>query len=72
MDNHSYRVIELVGSSESGLEDAIKQAISRAGETLHNLRWFEVVRQSGHIVDGAVRHYQVTIKVGFTLDEAAR
>jgi flavin-binding protein dodecin len=70
-DDHCYRVIELVGTSESSIEDAIKQAVARADKTLHKLRWFEIVRQSGHLADGEVRHYQVTLKVGFTLDEPA-
>ena len=67
-DDHIYRVIELVGTSETSIEDAIKSAISRADKTLRNLRWFEVLRTSGHIVDGSVRHYQVTLKVGFTME----
>ncbi len=67
-DDHIYRVIELVGTSESTIEDAINSAISRADKTLRNLRWFEVLRTSGHIVDGTVRHYQVTLKVGFTME----
>jgi hypothetical protein len=69
-DDHIYRVIELVGTSEQGIEDAITSAIARAHSTLRNLRWFEVVRTSGHIADGVVRHYQVTLKVGFTMEEA--
>ena len=68
--NHIYRVIELVGTSEASIEDAITSAISRANSTLRNLRWFEVVRTSGHIVDGAVQHYQVTLKVGFTMENS--
>ncbi len=72
MDDHAYRVIELVGTSEAGFEDAIKQAVSRADKILNNLRWFEIVRQSGHIEGGKVRHYQVTLKVGFTLDEPSK
>ena len=68
---HIYRVIELVGTSEESIEDAIRSAISRASSTLRNLRWFEVVRTSGHITDGVVRHYQVTLKVGFTMEDAA-
>jgi flavin-binding protein dodecin len=68
-DDHIYRVIEIVGTSEASIEDAIKGAISRAAQTLRNLRWFEVVRTSGHIEDGTVRHYQVTLKVGFTMEE---
>jgi flavin-binding protein dodecin len=69
-DDHIYRVIELVGTSEESIEDAIKSAIARAHSTLRNLRWFEVVRTSGHIDDGVVRHYQVTLKVGFTMEDA--
>jgi hypothetical protein len=69
-DDHIYRVIELVGTSEHGIEDAIESALTRAHSTLRNLRWFEVVRTSGHIVDGAVKHYQVTLKVGFTMEGA--
>ena len=65
---HIYRVIELVGTSEESIEDAIRSAISRAGSTLRNLRWFEVARTSGHIANGAVAHYQVTLKVGFTME----
>jgi flavin-binding protein dodecin len=67
-DHHTYRVIELVGTSEESIEDAITSAISRASTTLRNLRWFEVARTSGHIEDGIVRHYQVTMKVGFTME----
>ena len=67
-EDHIYRVIELVGTSEKSIEDAIGQAVSRASSTLRNLRWFEVIRTSGHIVDGAVKHYQVTLKVGFTME----
>jgi flavin-binding protein dodecin len=68
-DHHIYRVIELVGTSEESIEDAISQAVARADSTLRNLRWFEVVRTSGHIDRGTVRHYQVTLKVGFTMEE---
>jgi dodecin len=69
-EEHIYRVIELVGTSEESIEDAINRAVSRASSTLRNLRWFEIVRQSGHISDGMVRHYQVTLKVGFTMEDA--
>jgi flavin-binding protein dodecin len=68
MQDHIYKVVELVGTSESSIEDAIQSAISRARETLRNLRWFEVVQTRGHIEDGNVRHYQVTLKVGFTME----
>jgi len=70
MDDHIYRVIEIVGTSQKGLDDAIKSAIQRANSTLRNLRWFEVARTSGHIADGKVEHFQVTLKVGFTMEEA--
>jgi flavin-binding protein dodecin len=68
---HIYRVIELVGTSEKSVEDAIQSAVTRANKTLRNLRWFEVVRTSGHIVDGIVRHFQVTLKVGFTMEDVS-
>jgi len=69
-DAHIYRVIELVGSSEKSIEDAIAVAIERANQTIRNLRWFEVARTSGDIDNGKVRHYQVTLKVGFTMEHA--
>jgi flavin-binding protein dodecin len=67
--DHIYRVIEIVGTSEKSISDAIDRAIMRAHKTLRNLRWFEVVRTSGHIENGKVRHYQVTLSVGFTMEE---
>jgi len=60
-------LIELVGSSPDSIEDAIHAAISRASSTLENVRWFEVLETRGHVEDGKVSHYQVTIKAGFTL-----
>jgi hypothetical protein len=68
MSEHVYKKIELTGSSETSLEDAIHNAVAKAAETVHNLRWFEVVDMRGHIEDGRVAHYQVTVKIGFTLD----
>jgi flavin-binding protein dodecin len=68
-DHHIYEIVELVGSSPDSIEDAIKSALARARQTLRNLRWFEVVETRGHIEDGEVHHYQVTLKVGFTLDD---
>ena len=68
-DHHIYKIVELVGSSPDSIEDAIKSALARARQTLRNLRWFEVVETRGHIEDGEVHHYQVTLKVGFTLDD---
>jgi flavin-binding protein dodecin len=70
-DDHIYRVIELVGTSETSIEDAITSAIARAGKTLRNLRWFEVLRTSGHVANGEVKHFQVTLKVGFTMEDVA-
>jgi dodecin len=68
MTNHIYKKIELVGSSAESIEDAVKNALSKASTSLRNLRWFEIVETRGHIEDGKVGHWQVTIKVGFTLD----
>ena len=68
MQDHIYKVIELVGSSETSIEDAIQTAIGRASQTLKNLRWFEVMQTRGHLEGGKVRHYQVLLKVGFTLE----
>ncbi len=69
MANHTYSVIELAGSSATSHADAIENAIARASKTMRNLRWFEVTQQLGEIEDGKVRHYQVTMKVGFALEE---
>ncbi len=68
MSNHVYKKAEIVGSSQTSIEDAIEGALARAGKTLKNLDWFEVMETRGHIVDGKVGHYQVTLKVGFRLD----
>jgi len=70
MDEHVYRVIQIVGSSEKSFDDAINTAIARASKTLRELRWFEVVETRGHIENGKVHHFQVTLKVGFTLEGA--
>lgn len=67
--DHVYKILELVGSSESSIEDAIKNAISRASKTVREMKWFEVVQTRGHVESGAVRHFQVTLRVGFTLEE---
>ncbi|WP_314953003.1 dodecin [Bradyrhizobium cosmicum] len=66
--DHVYKILELVGSSETSIEDAINNAISRAAKTIREMKWFEVVQTRGHIESGTVRHYQVTLRVGFTLD----
>jgi len=69
MLNHVYKTIELVGSSALGPDDAIRTAVTRASQTVRNLRWFEVLETRGHIENGEIAHWQVTIKVGFTLEE---
>jgi hypothetical protein len=68
MQEHIYKVVELVGSSEKGIEDAIATAIARANATIRNLRWFEVIQTRGHLENGKVSHFQVTLKVGFTME----
>ena len=70
MQDHIYKIIELTGSSGTSIEDAIQQAIARASRTLNHLRWFEVIQTRGHIENGKVHHYQVTLKVGFTLEDS--
>ena len=72
MSDHVYKVVELVGSSKDSIEGAVQNAVARADETLRNLRWVEVTQIRGHVEDGSVSHYQVSIKAGFTLDKAAR
>ena len=67
MSDHIYKLVELVGSSAVSIEDAIQTAISRASSTIDNVRWFEVTETRGHVENGTVTHYQVTVKVGFTL-----
>lgn len=69
MSDHIYKKIELVGSSTTSIEDAVMNALTRAQKTIRNMRWFEVVETRGQIVDGKVNEWQVTVKVGFTLDK---
>ncbi|WP_018602609.1 dodecin [Mycobacterium sp. 155] len=71
MNEHVYRVIEVVGSSSDGIDAAIRNAVARASQTVRELDWFEVQQIRGHLADGAVKHFQVTIKVGFRLESAA-
>lgn len=68
MSNHVYKQLELVGSSPTGIEDAVNTAIAKAHKTVRNIQWFEVVETRGHVADGKVAHWQVTIKVGFTME----
>ena len=68
MQDHVYKIIELVGTSEINIEDAIQTAVTRASNSMRNLRWFEITQTRGHIAGGKVQHYQVVLKVGFTLE----
>ncbi|MGZ8136106.1 MAG: dodecin [Methylococcaceae bacterium] len=69
MTDHTYKKIELTGSSSVGIQQAIENAVNKASKTIHDMRWFEVVETRGHIQDGKIAHWQVTIKVGFSLSE---
>ena len=68
MSNHVYKTIELTGSSPTGIEDAVNTAIAKANESVRNMQWFEVIETRGHLENGKVAHWQVTVKVGFTLE----
>ena len=68
MSDHVYKVVEIVGSSKLGSDDAIRNAIETSSETIRHISWFEVVKTTGHVVDGKVAHYQVTLKVGFRIE----
>jgi flavin-binding protein dodecin len=68
MGDHVYKMIELTGSSSTSIEDAVQRAIAKASETVRNIRWFEVTETRGHVADGRVAHWQVTLKAGFTLE----
>jgi len=67
--DHIYKILELVGSSDKSIEDAIQNAVTRASKTIREMKWFEVLETRGHIEGGRVAHYQVTLRVGFTLEE---
>jgi dodecin len=69
MSDHVYKSVELTGSSTKGADDAIRNAVAKAGKTLRRMGWFQVLETRGHIENGQIAHWQVTIKVGFTLDE---
>jgi dodecin len=69
MVDHVYRIIEVAGSSEKSIEDAIQSAVARASRTLRQVGWFEIVQTRGHVEEGKVAHYQVILKVGFTLED---
>lgn len=68
MSHHVYKMLELTGSSDTSIEDAVSTAIAKAHETVRNIHWFTVTETRGHVVDGKVAHWQVSLKVGFTLE----
>ena len=69
MSEHVYKHLELTGSSKTSIEDAVTQAIAKAGKTVRNIHWFQVVETRGNVVDGKITFWQVTIKAGFTLED---
>ncbi len=69
-DHHTYKVVEIVGSSKNNLEEAIRNAIAECNKSIKNLDWFEVVETRGHIENGEIGHFQVTLKVGFKIEES--
>jgi flavin-binding protein dodecin len=68
MSNHVYKMLELTGSSPISIEEAVQTAISKASETVRNIQWFSITETRGHVIEGKVAHWQVTIKLGFTLE----
>jgi dodecin len=68
MSDHVYKSLELTGSSAIGIEDAVNKAIAKASQTVRNIHWFNIVETRGHVENGKVAHWQVTLKVGFTLE----
>lgn len=68
MSDHTYKTIEITGSSPKSIESAVESALTRTGETVQNLRWFEVGSIRGHLVDGRIDHWQVTLKIGFAIN----
>ena len=69
MKDHTYKLIELVGTSGTGIEDAVNNAVQRAGQTIKNMRWFQVMETRGQIENNKVAHWQVTLKIGFTIED---
>ena len=69
MSNHVYKMLELTGSSTTTIEDAVQRAIAKASESVRNIHWFQVVETRGHVNEGKVAHWQVTIKAGFTIED---
>ena len=69
MSDHVYKMVELVGSSPNGIEDAVHNAVARASKTIRNMRWLQVVETRAHLDEGRVAHWQVTVKIGFTIED---
>ncbi len=69
-DHHTYKMIEVVGSSKESIDDAIRNAINECSKTVHNVDWFEVLETRGHVENGCVAHFQVVMKVGFRIDNS--
>lgn len=69
MEDHVYKIVEIVGTSTKSVEEAVNNGLAKAGESIRNLRWFKVVETRGDISDGKVAHWQVTLKIGFTIDQ---
>lgn len=69
MSDHVYKLLELAGSSSTSIEDAVRNAVEKAAKTMRNMHWFQVVETRGHIEGGKVAHWQVTLKIGFTLED---
>ena len=69
MSNHVYKIVELTGSSPKGIEEAVQNAVAKAGQTVRNMRWLEVTNTRARLENNQVAHWQVTVKVGFTLDD---
>lgn len=71
MSDHVYKTLELTGSSDKGIQEAVQRAVGKAHETIRNIRWFHVTETRGHVTDGKVDSWQVTLKIGFTLEDQA-
>ncbi len=69
MNDHVYKIIELTGSSSKSIEEAVQNAVAKAARTMRNMHWFEVIETRGHIEGGKIAHWQVTVKIGFTLED---
>lgn len=68
-DHHVYKILELTGSSTTSSDDAIRAAVAKASETVRDIQWFQVLETRGHVKDGDIAHWQVTVKIGFTLED---